>query len=221
MKRRAMLGMLLLMALSVGGCWSPRVPPVAQFTDCPDGWRGGLDVQFVSTSMTAGGHWIARTSWTFGDGATEEDGSGWTSHAYAAPGAYVVRLTVTDNRGISSSVERVVHVVRVVEIHDVVLSTGFPTRVVGTVENASDRFLHSAVVKIKLYDREGVRVAETAVDVMSIDPGERVRFLAEIPAGVGEVASVRTSVSSFVADCGPWVLPMPVTPSPSVSPRED
>lgn len=218
MKRRAMLGVVLLVALSIGGCLGPRVPPVAQFTDCPDGWRGGLDVQFVSTSTTAAGHWIARTSWSFGDGATEENGSGWTSHAYAEPGYYVVRLTVTDNRGIASSVERTVHVVRVVEIHDVDLSTGFPTRVTGTIENASTRLLHSAVVKIKFYDREGIRVAETAVDVMSVDPGERVRFLAEAPVGVGEVTSIRASVTSFVADCGPWVFPMPVASSPSVSP---
>ncbi|MEW5825237.1 MAG: PKD domain-containing protein [Candidatus Bipolaricaulota bacterium] len=201
--------------LAVGGCFAPRIPPVAQFVDCPDGWRGGLDVQFTSTSTTAEGHWIVRTDWDFGDGTVWSDAGGWVSHAFEGPGDYTVRLTVTDDRGVSSEAARVVRVVPVVELFDVSWSTGFPTRVLGTMRNASPHDLRSVVVRVKFYDRDDVRIAETLVDVNGIEPGERVRFAAEVPAGVGDVVSVRASVASFVADCGVGPIPWPVVEEPA------
>ncbi len=61
--------------------------------------------------------------------------------------------------------------------------------------------------------RKGVRVGETYVEVQSIDPGERVRFAAEAPEGVGAIASAVAFVQSFAAECsggGPVYPPMPL-----------
>ena len=71
--------------------------PVARVTASPTSGVAPLAVSFNgSTSSDADGT-IASYAWIFGDGAT---GSGSTaSHAYAAPGAYTARLTVTDNQG--------------------------------------------------------------------------------------------------------------------------
>src|SRR5262249_59154379 len=59
-------------------------------------------VFFNASASTAGaGHTISAYRWVFGDGAS---GSGQTvSHSYAAPGDYVVQLTVTDEAGQSST----------------------------------------------------------------------------------------------------------------------
>ncbi len=68
-----------------------------------------LSVTFdASASADADGS-VAAYTWTFGDGATGEGES--VSHVYAAVGTYAVTLTVTDNEGKSSTVEKSVQVV--------------------------------------------------------------------------------------------------------------
>ena len=61
----------------------------------------------ASTSSDPDGS-IASYAWVFGDGATATGVS--TSRAYASPGSYVVRLTVTDNRGAATTAQRTVNV---------------------------------------------------------------------------------------------------------------
>jgi PKD repeat protein len=196
----------------MAGCLGPCLPPIASFTACPDGSRGGLEMQFSSTSQAANGHWLVFFEWDFGDGSQTNDYYGWVTHSYAEPGTYRASLTVTDDRGISATAEQTLVVSAVVEIRNVAFVAGYPARAVGELTNLSDLFLYSASLKVKFYDKDGVRVGEALVDIQSIDPGERVRFVAEAPEGLGSVASANAFVLSFAAECSkmPIYPPIPV-----------
>jgi len=80
-------------------------PPTARFTPSPTSAAIGSSIFFDGRSSSDDGA-ISSFMWTFGDGTY---GSGSVvSHAYGAPGTYVVRLTVTDNQGAQSSAEEMV-----------------------------------------------------------------------------------------------------------------
>lgn len=84
-----------------------RVAPSAAFTSTTESLTAKFD---AATSTDANGT-IASYAWDFGDGST---GTGATaSHTYAAAGTYQVKLTVTDNDGLSSEKVAAVEVVRV------------------------------------------------------------------------------------------------------------
>ena len=70
----------------------PFVPPVAAFAAGPIGGAAPLSVQFTDQSTSA-----AAWAWDFGDGRTASDRS--PLHVYSQPGAYSVRLTVTNAVG--------------------------------------------------------------------------------------------------------------------------
>jgi gliding motility-associated-like protein len=61
-----------------------------------------LPVILADTSTSAPGNPIVSWTWDFGDGATSTR-SGTVSHLYASPGNYLVRLTVQDASGCSTS----------------------------------------------------------------------------------------------------------------------
>lgn len=76
---------------------APNQPPVASFTATPD----GLKVDFDASGSSDPDGSIVSYAWEFGDNQT---GTGQTaSHTYAAAGSYTVKLTVTDDAGVSSS----------------------------------------------------------------------------------------------------------------------
>jgi hypothetical protein len=78
----------------------PNQPPVAQFSVTPPTPLVGQTVMFTSNSFDPDG-FITQHFWNFGDGFTA---TGQTVfHTYFSPGIYQVTLTVTDNRGASSS----------------------------------------------------------------------------------------------------------------------
>ncbi|MGY1805394.1 PKD domain-containing protein [Blastococcus sp. SYSU D00922] len=80
-------------------------PPTAAFTSSANGLTASFDGR--GSSDVDGS--ISALAWNFGDGTT---GSGpTTTHAYAAPGTYRVTLTVTDNRGATSTYSRAISVV--------------------------------------------------------------------------------------------------------------
>lgn len=83
--------------------------PTADFTFSPSSPTTLTPVNFDGGgSLAATGHTIVTYSWSFGDGAT---GSGVTvSHLFTSPGAYVVRLTVTDDQGKTNFITRTVTV---------------------------------------------------------------------------------------------------------------
>ncbi len=77
-------------------------PPVAQFTVTPATPLVGQPVSFTSTSFDPDpGDFIVQHLWNFGDGTIAQGAT--VFHSYAAPGTYQVTLTVTDNRGASST----------------------------------------------------------------------------------------------------------------------
>jgi len=94
---------LALAALAISACGSPppasgqNQPPEAAFTVSVSEGPAPLTVAFDASTSTDPDGVIAAFVWDFGDGA---NGSGVTiSHAYATPGSYTARLTVTDDRG--------------------------------------------------------------------------------------------------------------------------
>ncbi len=75
------------------------IPPTAAFTSSQQ--SGTLTTSFDGTSSTAPNGTVAGYAWDFGDGT---NGNGATpTHAYAAPGNYDVKLTVTDSVGETGS----------------------------------------------------------------------------------------------------------------------
>jgi PKD repeat protein len=82
------------------------VPPSAAFTLSPTSPVSGHPVAFKGTTSSdpnSGGS-ISSYSWSFGDGGTASGAA--PSHTYREKGTYTVKLTVTDNFGISTSVSR-------------------------------------------------------------------------------------------------------------------
>ncbi|WP_394553142.1 PKD domain-containing protein [Agromyces sp. MMS24-JH15] len=75
----------------------PNVAPTAQFTSTVD----HLAASFNGSGSSDSDGTVNAYSWAFGDGQT---GTGVTaSHTYAAPGDYVVTLTVTDDDGATAT----------------------------------------------------------------------------------------------------------------------
>ena len=79
----------------------PNIPPVANFTGSPSIPRMGENVIFNGSSSHDPDGWIVSYNWNLGDG-TKMNGS-VVSHAFSADGSYDVSLTVTDNKGVSST----------------------------------------------------------------------------------------------------------------------
>ena len=78
----------------------PSGQPTASFFFSPTTPTALMTVNFDGSASTASGS-ITSYAWDFGDGLS---GSGRTAtHAYRADGSYVVKLTVTDDRGQTAS----------------------------------------------------------------------------------------------------------------------
>ncbi|WP_255323108.1 PKD domain-containing protein [Lysobacter sp. K5869] len=73
-----------------------NVAPTANFTSS----ASGLTVSFTDSSTDSDGS-IASRSWDFGDGTTSTAVN--PSKTYSAAGTYTVKLTVTDNGGLSNT----------------------------------------------------------------------------------------------------------------------
>lgn len=82
----------------------PLVPPTASFTVVTNYLEVTVDASGSSDSDGS----IVSYEWDFGDGSTA---SGMTAtHTYAADGTYTIKLTVTDNDGLTDSESKVVEV---------------------------------------------------------------------------------------------------------------
>ena len=75
-------------------------PPIANFTFTPAAPRVGQMVQFTDQSTDPDGT-IQSWEWDFGDGDTSTERN--PQHQYAQEGTYTVKLTVTDNDGLTDT----------------------------------------------------------------------------------------------------------------------
>jgi hypothetical protein len=83
-------------------------PPTASFTVSPAGAQPGSAVAFDGSGSSDADGPIASYAWSFGDGQTATGSN--ATHAYAAPGIYAARLTVTDSGGVTDATTRTVSV---------------------------------------------------------------------------------------------------------------
>jgi PKD repeat protein len=113
---RAYLGVIvLLLGLGVlSGCLEQKPggnhPPQAQFSFSPITPKVGEDIVFDASASKDPDGQIVEYLWDFGDGSPAESGS-TVIHAYGSPGQYTVKLTVTDDQGLSASLEKPIHVI--------------------------------------------------------------------------------------------------------------
>ncbi len=87
------------MAVTVNG-------PTAVFHSAVAGTCLNNSVNFVDSSYTDGAHPIQQWNWNWGDGMTENLGSGSFNHLYTSPGTYSVSLIVTDTKGCSDTLKK-------------------------------------------------------------------------------------------------------------------
>ena len=110
--------LVTLLALLLVACGGPpnqpsqNEPPLAAFSASPLQGPAPLTVTFDATASTDPDGVISAYAWDLGDGATTRSGV-TTSHTFAEPGLYTVRLTVTDDRGAVGSAQRVISVTTV------------------------------------------------------------------------------------------------------------
>ena len=91
---------LLAFAVSLAGAQTANTPPVAD-PDGPYFENLGSPVTFDGSGSYDPDGSIVAYDWDFGDGNT---GTGVSpTHTYAAVGAYIVKLTVTDNGGLTNT----------------------------------------------------------------------------------------------------------------------
>jgi YVTN family beta-propeller protein len=87
--------------------------PVAMFTAVPNPTAVGVPVQFDGSSShdpdASSSDFIASYAWDFGDGSPTASGA-FPTHAYASPGTYVARLTVTDTGGLTHAAAQTIAV---------------------------------------------------------------------------------------------------------------
>ena len=86
----------------------PNNPPVPAFGFSPNSPQANQLVTFTSTSTDDGA--IASTEWDFTDDGTFDASGTSVQHAYAVPKAHVVRMRVTDNKGVSRETTKTVTV---------------------------------------------------------------------------------------------------------------
>ncbi len=87
-----------------GGGPVPNAAPVARV----DATATGLSVALDGNGSTDADGTVAAWAWELGDGATATGAQ--VTHAYASPGTYTVRLTVTDDDGATATTARTVEV---------------------------------------------------------------------------------------------------------------
>lgn len=99
---------LVLLLASCGEGGPENKPPLASMEFEPRFGDAPLTVHFSAATSTDPDGQIASYSWNFGDGAK---GNGlFAEHEYTKSGSFVVTLTVTDDKGASSSVKQTVFI---------------------------------------------------------------------------------------------------------------
>jgi PKD repeat protein len=79
-------------------------------TISPTTATAGRQTTFTATATVAPNHRIVRYEWSWGDGSSNTTTTSSNQHTYSAPGSYLLRVTVTDDLGQSSTGTQVVTV---------------------------------------------------------------------------------------------------------------
>lgn len=108
------IGFLLVGLVFLGGCLPGQKPepqaPQAVFSFEPITPTVGEEVVFDASESKDPDGSITEYLWDFGDGAPTESGP-IVIHVYEAAGQYTVKLTVTDDAGLSNSLEKSIQVI--------------------------------------------------------------------------------------------------------------
>ncbi|MBO8180402.1 MAG: PKD domain-containing protein [Archaeoglobus sp.] len=108
--------------LTVEGVSGANQPPVANFTYSPSYPEEGDTVTFDASASYDPDGSIVSYNWNFGDGSI---GSGQTvQHVYSQAGTYTVTLNVTDDSGLTTSIQKTVSVGGLVYNNDAVAVDG-------------------------------------------------------------------------------------------------
>ncbi len=209
MKRILVLLLITVTGLVVTSCFGPVVRPTVDFTWCPDGESGILNYRFFSHSTTVPNHYITRVQWQFGDGTSSTDYSPSVLHRFTEEGTYFVTLIATDDRGVSGTLSKEVHVQPAAFIRTWNLTLGFPVQVTGEVENRCDETLPTVILKAKFYDADGLRLTDGTVVINDLEPGERAAFSVKASQYSSRIFYATVAVESFTVDCPEIFQPVP------------
>ncbi len=112
---RTLTGVLMVGAVFLAGCFHTPKPgepqaPQASFSFSPITPTVGDEIVFDASDSKDPDGQIIEYLWDFGDGSPSESGP-TVIHVYSAVGTYTVKLTVTDDQGLASSLEKSIEVV--------------------------------------------------------------------------------------------------------------
>jgi PKD repeat protein len=100
---------VVAITVSTGGGTANK-PPVAAFSWTPVSPVSGAPTRFDASASTDDGS-IVKWVWAFGDGGAKDTASGKiANHTYATPGSFGVTLWVTDDFGVTVSLNKQVTV---------------------------------------------------------------------------------------------------------------
>jgi|AntAceMinimDraft_17_1070374.scaffolds.fasta_scaffold51679_2 PKD repeat protein len=210
MKKILGLSLIVIVGFVVASCFGPVVRPTVDFTWCPDGENGVLDYHFFSHSTTIPGHYITMYDWEFDDGPSIDYCYRDVVHRFAEDDTYFVTLVVTDDRGVSGTVSKNVHVTPAAFIRTWNLTLGFPVQVMGEVENRSAYILPTVTLKAKFYDADELRLTDGTVVINDLEPGERAAFTVKAQEHSSRIFYATVAVESFTVDCPEIFQPVPM-----------
>src|SRR6266571_2173221 len=96
-------GLTSSMSILVTVAEMPDVPPIASFYWYPFQPTVGTNTSFVGYYSYDPDGYITDYAWDFGDGSSTNGSDCCPSHVYNATGNYLVKLTVTDNAGLTGT----------------------------------------------------------------------------------------------------------------------
>lgn len=86
----------------------PNQPPLVTFTFDPQAPKANERVSFDAAGSSDADGQIVKYEWDFGDGEKAEGQT--TTHIYKAAGKFTVKLTVTDDKGVSNALTRTIDI---------------------------------------------------------------------------------------------------------------